>query len=476
MGDSTWAWDEQSTIPQLFANRMESNPDGEYLDVGGVKLTARAVTETAGKFGGALLALGTERHDRVATLVENSPAALLAWAGTVCAGRISVPINTAYKGDYLSHQLVNSGSRVLVVAASLFPRVATIADHVPNLEHVILVEDEEGEDENAACAVDATTVGGAVVQRWNDLLAQGLPTPSVDIAPSDLGTFVYTGGTTGPSKGCMLSHNYHEALARQIGICWRRTADDVVWTPLPLFHFNAVTTVVVGTACLRRPRRDLPTLLGVELLAGDEPGRGHHHLDARHHGLPAGPRRRPARDAQVGRAGGQHDPAPARRGAAAGRGRRGDPLAVRRRRRSAAPTASPRPAWCRGSRPGPTTGPTRPASSTTSTSTCASSTTTTTRCRRAPRARSSSGPSGPTSCSRATGVGPRPRCATSRNWWYHTGDIGRIDEDGYLYFVDRKADYLRRRGENISSFEVERILMGHGDARRRRRARRAQRR
>ncbi|HKE76011.1 MAG TPA: hypothetical protein VKB57_20505, partial [Acidimicrobiales bacterium] len=50
----------------------------------------------------------------------------------------------------------------------------------------------------------------------------------------------------------------------------------------------------------------------------------------------------------------------------------------------------------------------------------------------------------------------------SRNWWYHTGDVGRIDAEGYLFFVDRKADYLRRRGENISSFEVERILMGHG--------------
>jgi crotonobetaine/carnitine-CoA ligase len=52
---------------------------------------------------------------------------------------------------------------------------------------------------------------------------------------------------------------------------------------------------------------------------------------------------------------------------------------------------------------------------------------------------------------------------TSRNWWYHTGDVGRIDEDRYLYFVDRKADYLRRRGENISSFEVERVLMSHGE-------------
>jgi crotonobetaine/carnitine-CoA ligase len=57
---------------------------------------------------------------------------------------------------------------------------------------------------------------------------------------------------------------------------------------------------------------------------------------------------------------------------------------------------------------------------------------------------------------------PEATVATSRNWWYHTGDVGRIDGDGYLYFVDRKADYLRRRGENISSFEVESILMGHG--------------
>ena len=57
---------------------------------------------------------------------------------------------------------------------------------------------------------------------------------------------------------------------------------------------------------------------------------------------------------------------------------------------------------------------------------------------------------------------PDATVGTSGNWWYHTGDIGRIDDDGYLYFVDRKADYLRRRGENISSFEVESILMAHG--------------
>ncbi len=44
----------------------------------------------------------------------------------------------------------------------------------------------------------------------------------------------------------MLSHRYHEVLARQIGVCWRRTADDVVWTPLPMFHFNAIVTAILG--------------------------------------------------------------------------------------------------------------------------------------------------------------------------------------------------------------------------------------
>ena len=56
---------------------------------------------------------------------------------------------------------------------------------------------------------------------------------------------------------------------------------------------------------------------------------------------------------------------------------------------------------------------------------------------------------------------PDATVAAARNYWHHTGDLGRFDEDGYFYFVDRKKDYLRRRGENISSFEVEATLLQH---------------
>jgi crotonobetaine/carnitine-CoA ligase len=60
---------------------------------------------------------------------------------------------------------------------------------------------------------------------------------------------------------------------------------------------------------------------------------------------------------------------------------------------------------------------------------------------------------------------PTDTLAAFKNLWFHTGDLARVDEDAYLYFVDRKKDALRRRGENISSFEMEKTLYAHPDLR-----------
>ena len=99
--------------------------------------------------------------------------------------------------------------------------------------------------------------------------------------PSDLACFIYTAGTTGPSKGCMLPHHYVVALAEQIARAWQRRPDDVVLTPLPLFHFNAISVCVVGTLHHRRQRGDRAQVLSVPLLAGGEADRRDHALDAR---------------------------------------------------------------------------------------------------------------------------------------------------------------------------------------------------
>lgn len=204
MNNRVWMSGDQHTIPWLLEHRLESDPDGEYLDVNGQTITARGVHDVAGRVANALLALGIGQGDRVATLIENSIEATLAWWGIVHAGAIAVPINTAYKGQYLQHQLHDSGSRVVIVGGDLFERLERVCADLAHLEHVIVIDEV------------APTLPGVPTMRWSELLDADPEPPALSIRPSDLGTFIYTGGTTGPSKGCMLSHNYHEALA-QIG-------------------------------------------------------------------------------------------------------------------------------------------------------------------------------------------------------------------------------------------------------------------
>ena len=77
--------------------------------------------------------------DRIATLVENSSEAVVAHFGAVQAGAVCVPINTAYKGEYLRHQLADSGARVLVIDGDVADRAVAIADSIDTLEHVIVL-------------------------------------------------------------------------------------------------------------------------------------------------------------------------------------------------------------------------------------------------------------------------------------------------------------------------------------------------
>ncbi len=449
MAAESWITEPQTTITRLLDDRLASAPDDPYIDVCGTAFTAREVSVAAYALANTYASLGLVPGDRVASVIENSPEALLAWWGAVSGGFVAVPINTAYKADYLRHQLADSGARVLVVHQDFLDRALAVIDDVPMLEHVIVIGDAAGSAETVT------------FHAWDDVLTGNSTRPSHEPKPSDLGTFVYTGGTTGPSKGCMLSHHYHSALTRQIGVCWGRTEHDVVWTPLPMYHFNALVTAVLGPLVfggrsaisrrfsvssfwpeMNRVGATVTSTLGTMayLLAHDVdnarmPGSGQPEANTTLRLIGAAPlpeeidsilRSRFGVDTFSGAygvteasliswqpAGNRNKPN------AAGvindeyfdvrifddddneLGRNTDGEIVIRPKRAHVMFEG---YWGR----------------------------------------------------------PEATVETSRNWWYHTGDIGRIDDDDFLFFVDRKADYLRRRGENISSYEVERILMGHG--------------
>ena len=141
MSDGVWRSGSQTTIPELLMRRLETDPDGAYLDVCGETLTAAEAFDTGARIARSLRTMGVAEGDRVATLLENSVEGVLAWWGIILAGAIAVPINTAYKGQYLRHQLVDSGSGVVIVAEDLLDRIDAIASSIESLAHIVVLGD-----------------------------------------------------------------------------------------------------------------------------------------------------------------------------------------------------------------------------------------------------------------------------------------------------------------------------------------------
>src|SRR5580765_4329507 len=234
----------QTTVLEALAQRLATDPDGPYLDFaqpdgGGIQYTARQMDVESTRLAHALAALGVGRRDRVATLLDNRAEQVVCFFAALKLGAIQVPINTAYKGEFLRHQLFDCGAKVFVVQGDYVSRATEIvdADSTPMLTHCIIVD-----------APDAI-IDTVPAIRWADAMARGGEDP-IDVSnvrPSDLACFIYTAGTTGPSKGCMLPQNYIASLAEQVERAWQRRSDDIVLTPLPLFHFNAISIAVVGT-------------------------------------------------------------------------------------------------------------------------------------------------------------------------------------------------------------------------------------
>jgi crotonobetaine/carnitine-CoA ligase len=431
-----------TTVQAALAARLESDPDGEYLDFEGDGWSARRMAEAAARVAGSWRALGVRRGDRVATLLPNGPEQVVTFFAASRLGAVQVPINTAYKGEFLRHVLADSGARVLVVQEDLADRVAQVAGPAtPALEHVVVVG-------------DPGAVGTAVASSaW----ASALEAPPADadtaVGPADLACFIYTAGTTGPSKGCMLPHEYVVALGAQIARAWGRTADDVVLTPLPLFHFNAISVCVVGTLLtggraaivrrfsvsrfwpeVRRTGATMLSMLGSLAIlvanAEDHPDQAGHRLR-----LCAAAPMPPDTD-RIWRerfgcatfSGGYGlteasliSMLPAGEtnmvGAAGKPNRHEFEVQIVDDDDRPVPPGEIGEIVCR--------------------------------------------PTGPNLMFAGYWNRPDATVEVLRNLWFHTGDLGRVDEDGFLFFVDRKKDYLRRRGENISSFEMERTVVGH---------------
>ncbi len=422
-------------IRDLLAARAAGQPDRTaVIFVDGESWTFAALRSKVLERAAGLQALGVRQDELVLSWQPNGPEAVLTFLALNELGAVYVPINIAYRGQVLEHVVANSGASLMIAHGALVERLADVAR--AGLKRVVVIGDERPPIAGLELVDRAALRGDPGV----------LAPPSRPLGPWDAHMVIYTSGTTGPSKGVLASYRHSFTAARE----FRNIGPgDRNFTALPVWHVGGVYAVlwalihpdasVVMAESFRTSqfwdvmrRHDVTTtgLLGamVRFLLAQPPSPAD-----RDHPLtsvviapfdeaaPAFAQRFGVdvytefnmTELSVPLFAGPNPTAPG----TCGRPRDGVELRLVDEHDLQVPPGAVGELILRADEPW--------------------------------------------TISHGYLNDPAATARTWRNGWFHTGDLFRRDGDGNYFFVDRTKDALRRRGENISSFEVESAIMLH---------------
>ncbi len=395
------------------------NGDRIALEVAGETRTYDQLDANTDRTAAGFAALGLKPGDKCCLMMRNSVANVEAWLGLCKAGIVEVPINTANKGYLLEYIIRQSDARAIICDEEFLPRLEEI-EH--RLEHVIVGELPDG------------------------------PVPRPTLRPRDTSVILYTSGTTGPSKGVVLSHNANLALARSTVELMRYGRDDVLYTVFPLFHINAKYTSVMAAmeADARLVMEDKFSASGFWDTCRAKGVTAFNYQGALLLMLYKQPPREDDADNPVRVGFGAPCPADLWEPFEERFGVRlvdvygmteiaiATANSLEHRRIGTAGRAAP------GYEVRIVDPDDRPVAPDTPGEIVVR-------------------PTMPDILISEYYKQEQATIEAFRNLWFHTGDRGRMDADGYLTFIDRMKDAIRRRGENISSWEVEQVVNAHSD-------------
>ena len=215
----------------LFADM----PDGSRVSYGNLWAGAE-------RMAAALAGLGLEAGDRVAVQAEKSLEALQLYLGTVLAGGVFLPLNTAYTPAEVGYFLSDARPRVFVCDPARHEALSPVVEEADVAHHLGLDADGRG---SLRDKMEAQSTGFAAVAR----------------AADDLAAILYTSGTTGRSKGAMLSHDNLASNSLTLIEAWRFSAEDVLIHALPIYHTHGLfvatnVTLLAGSALIFMPKFD----------------------------------------------------------------------------------------------------------------------------------------------------------------------------------------------------------------------------
>ena len=442
---SDWYAKEDPTgwvLPRILRDRAQTHPGRPYIRFGdGDWVTYGEIDLRANRIANALIARGLQKGQCVSTLMPNSVDQVALWFGILRAGGVQSPINLAYRGDFLSWVINLPESRFLVISDDLLDRLDKVADELPLLEHVFLWSSDAPNGPNPKVNFEPF----AVLDDAPDT------DPGVEVTWVDDARVMFTSGTTGRSKGVIKQHASDYFSGRTYNEVCGVTEDDVFYTCLPLFHSNAqmlscypamiagariqISTRYSSTNFWREVTECGATILNTVsamnyFLWNTPPGEyDRAHKVTRIMAMPAPKDIYYEFKERFG----------IRWHEGYGLTETGMVTYV--------PPGIEKPGSCGMASPGFEVSVVEPGTD-----------------RPVP-----SGTSGeivvdmklPNIVMRAYAGMPEKTAEDFKNLKLHTGDLGQMDDDGYLYFMDRVKDYIRRRGENDSSMEVERIVASH---------------
>ncbi|MGK0477950.1 MAG: crotonobetaine/carnitine-CoA ligase [Ilumatobacter sp.] len=225
--------------PAVLRSHARTRPDDIYLDMPwtGEQYSYAETLTRAEQVGRGLIDAGAAPGDRVLLMMPNCSAHIFGWLGSAMAGLVEVPINTAYRGSFLSHQVATTAPTIAVVDASFVDRFIALPDAVRSIRRFYVTGDVHA----VARALAQLEQAGFAANPWTDLVA-GRASADVELPPvagRDLGSIFFTSGTTGLSKGVMMPHAHMYLFADQCVSLTRLTAEDVYLSVGPLFHGNS---------------------------------------------------------------------------------------------------------------------------------------------------------------------------------------------------------------------------------------------
>jgi carnitine-CoA ligase len=428
---------ETCVVGPLLERWARERPQRNFLEFSdGTAWTFEAMRARALRAAAGLRALGVERGSHVLSWMPNEREAILGWFGANLLGAVYVPINTAYRGAILRHAIALSDAKVMIAHASLLPRLE--AESAALLDHIV-------------CAGGRPPPLAGPRMHAFDVLEQAAAAEAAEpVQPWDANYIILTSGTTGPSKAVVCT--YIQAWAGGAMAMDYFGPDDRLLANLPLFHVSGVGAVmdrlIKGGTCVLydgfKPESFWDTVRRFNITGCCLVGAMTRFL--LNQPPSARDREHPLRAAIT---------VPWNQ----------DSLAVAQRfgiemhtafnmTELATPIRSPANPPVLG-----TCGRARPGVD----------------CRIVDENDMEVAPgtvgelilrtSRPWEITQGYYKNPQATMRAWRNGWFHTGDAFRCDEQGNFFFVDRMKDAIRRRGENISSFEVESEAGEHPDVR-----------